>query len=215
MFVGDRMSQPVIYVTPDTRVQDAVHLMKKENVRRLPVMEKGKLVGIVSDYDLQNATPSKATSLSVWEINYLLSKITVDEVMTRELVTVSKDTPIEDAARIMVDNSIGGMPVMDGDKVVGLITETDLFRILLELLGARDIGVRVTMMVENQPGEFSKLSTALAKEGANIVAMGAIQGEDAATVEMMFKVAGLDKDRVLEIIKPIAKEVVDVRESDL
>lgn len=215
MFVGDRMSQPVIFVTPDTRVQDAVHLMKKENVRRFPVIDKGRLVGIISDYDLQNATPSKATSLSVWEINYLLSKITVDEVMTRKLVTVSKDTPIEDAARIMVDNNIGGMPVMEGDKVVGMITETDLFRILLELLGARDIGVRVTMVVENKPGEFSKIATAFAKENANIVAMGAIKGDDPSSVEMLCKVAGLEKDRVLEIVKPIAKKVVDVRDSSL
>jgi acetoin utilization protein AcuB len=211
MFVVDRMSHPVIFVSPDTLVQDALQLMRKENIRRTPVIDKGKMVGIVTDYDLLNASPSKATSLSVWEINYLVSKIKVSEVMEREVVTVSADTPIEEAARMMADYKIGGMPVMKGDKVVGMITETDLFRILLELMGARDVGVRVTMLMENRPGEFAKITSAFAKENANIVAMGAIQGADQTSVEVMCKVAGLDKKKVEEIVKSVAKELVDVR----
>lgn len=213
MFVGDRMSHPVIFVSPETKVQEAIYLMKQEGIRRMPVIEKGKLVGIISDYDLLNASPTKATSLSVWEINYLLSKITVEEVMTTEVTTITKDTPIEEAARVMADNGVSGLPVMDGEKVVGIITETDLFRILLELMGARDVGVRVTMLLENQPGEFAKFTSAFARENANIVAMGAIKGGDASTVEVMCKVAGLDKERVREIVVAAAKEVVDVRES--
>lgn len=213
MFVGDRMSHPVIFVSPETKVQEAMHLMKDEGIRRMPVIDKGKLVGIISDYDLLNASPTKATSLSVWEINYLLSKITVEEVMTKEVTTIARDTPIEEAARIMADRGISGLPVMEDDKVVGIITETDLFRILLELMGARDVGVRVTMLLENQPGEFAKFTSAFAQENANIVAMGAIKGKDTSTVEVMCKVAGLDIDKVRQIVEGAAKEVVDVRES--
>lgn len=213
MFVGDRMSHPVIFVSPETKVQEARQLMKDEGIRRMPVIEKGKLVGIVSDYDLLNASPTKATSLSVWEINYLLSKITVGEVMTKDVTTITKDTPIEEAARIMADEGVSGLPVMDGDKVEGIITETDLFRILLELMGARDVGVRVTMLLENRPGEFAKFTSVFAQENANIVAMGAIKGKDASTVEVMCKVAGLDKEKVREIVEGAAKEVVDVRDS--
>jgi acetoin utilization protein AcuB len=212
MFVGDRMSHPVIFVTPDTRVQDARQLMKQEGIRRLPVIENGKLVGIVTDYELLNASPSKATTLSVWEINYLLSKITVEEVMTREVVTISKDTPIEDAARIMADKGVSGLPVVEGDKVIGIITETDLFRVLLELLGARDIGVRATFLIANQSGEFAKFTSAFAKEKANIVAMGAIHGDDPTTVKVMCKVAGLDKKQVQEIIEASAIKLIDIRE---
>ena len=213
MFVGDRMSHPVIYVAPDTKVQEAMHLMKQEGISRVPVIEKGKLVGIVSDYDLLNASPTKATSLSVWEINYLLSKITVEEVMTTEVTTITRDIPIEEAARIMVDKGISGLPVMDGDNVAGIITETDLFKILLELMGARDLGVRITMLLENKPGEFAKFTSAFAKEDVNIVAMGAIQGRDASTVEVMCKVAGMDKEKVRQIVEGAAKEVIDVRNS--
>src|SRR3990170_3638875 len=136
MIVGERMSHPVISVPPDMPIVDALNLMKREHIRRTPVIKDGKLVGIVSDKDLLNASPSPATSLSVWEMNYLLSKITVKDVMTKDVLTVTEDTPIEEAARIMADNKIGGLPVMRGASVVGIITETDLFKLFLELLGA-------------------------------------------------------------------------------
>ena len=128
--------------------------MKRERIRRTPVVKDGKMVGIVSDKDLLNASPSPATSLSVWEMNYLLSKITVRDVMTKKVLTVTEDTPIEEAARIMADNKIGGLPVMRNDHVVGIITETDLFKIFLELMGAREPGVRGTVLVLDKPGEL-------------------------------------------------------------
>src|SRR4030065_2654493 len=135
MLVGTRMKFPVITASPDMPINEALTLMKRERIRRTPVIKDGKLVGIVSDKDLLNASPSPATSLSVWELNYLLSKITVKDVMTKTVLTVEESTPIEKAARIMADNKIGGMPVMRGSEVIGIITETDLFKILLELMG--------------------------------------------------------------------------------
>jgi acetoin utilization protein AcuB len=136
------MKHPVITVPPDLPITEALTLMKSDRIRRMPVVDKaGKLVGIVSAKDLLNASPSPATSLSVWEMNYLLSKIMVKDVMTKDVMTVSEDTPIEEAARIMADNKVGGLPVMRDNKLVGIITETDLFKIF-SAAGARESGVR-------------------------------------------------------------------------
>ena len=175
MLVGERMTHPVVYVSPDMPIQDALQLMKKENIRRVPVVKDGKLVGIVSDKDLLNASPSQATSLSVWELHYLLSKITVSEVMTKGVIVVSEDTPIEEAARIMADNKIGGLPVMRGSGVVGIITETDIFRLMLELTGAREAGIRATFLLEDKPGELAKVTGAVAEKNGNVIAIGTIK----------------------------------------
>jgi acetoin utilization protein AcuB len=192
-------------------IVDALNLMKRERIRRTPVVKDGKIVGIVSDKDLLNASPSPATSLSVWEMNYLLSKITIKEVMTRKVLTVTEDTPIEEAARIMADNKIGGLPVVRGDQVVGIITETDLFKIFLELMGAREPGVRVTVIIPEQRGQLANLTQAIASEGGNFVAFGQFTGKDATTRLVTFKVAGLPEGKVKQITEPLVMELVDIR----
>jgi len=212
MLVGERMSHPIISMAPDMPVHDALNMFKRERIRRAPVVKEGKMVGIVSDKDLLNASPSPASSLSVWEMNYLLSKITVSEVMTKKVITVAEDTPIEEAARIMADNKIGGLPVMRDSHVVGIITETDLFKVFLELMGARENGVRVTALVEEKLGQLAKITEAIAKAGGNFVAFGQFAGEDPSTRLVTFKVAGLKKDEVKKAISEIAKEVWDIRE---
>jgi acetoin utilization protein AcuB len=213
MFVKERMSHPVISVHPKMSMQDALNLMHKERIRRLPVVDKhGKLVGIVSERDLLHASPSDATSLSVWEITYLLSKITVDRIMTREAITISEDTPIEEAALIMADNKIGGLPVIRDGEVVGIITETDLFKAFLELLGARDAGVRLTALVANVPGELAKLTKAIYELGGNIVALGTFLGESTENREVTLKVEGVTPQALREVVEPIVDRVVDIRE---
>ena len=212
MLVGERMSHPIISIAPDTPVHDALNMFKRERIRRAPVIKEGKLVGIVSDKDLLNASPSPATSLSVWEMNYLLSKITVSEVMTKKVITVAEDTPIEEAARIMADNKIGGLPVMRDSHVVGIITETDLFKIFLELMGAREKGVRVTALIEEKPGQLARITDAIAKAGGNFVAFGQFAGEDPSTRLVTFKVAGLKKEEAKKAVADIAKEIWDIRD---
>lgn len=165
MFVGERMSRPVISVTPETPINDALHLMRSEHIRRTPVVHHGKLVGIVSMKDLLNASPSQATTLSVWELNYLLSKLTIEPIMTKKVLTVTEDTPIEDAARIMADKRVGGLPVLRNGDVVGMITETDLFKIFLELMGARVSGVRAEVRLPDERGELAHLTQAIADAG--------------------------------------------------
>jgi acetoin utilization protein AcuB len=212
MLVGERMSKPVISVPPDMPIVDALNLMKRERIRRTPVVKDGQLVGIVSDKDLLNASPSPATSLSVWELNYLLSKITLREVMTRKVLTVNEDTPIEQAARIMADNKIGGLPVMRGEQVVGIITETDLFKILLELMGARDKGVRVTVTVHDEPGQLARLTQAITNAGGNFVAFGTFTGEGQDNPLVTFKATGIPEEQMESLVKPLVVRVVDIRE---
>ncbi|HSG18873.1 MAG TPA: CBS domain-containing protein [Anaerolineae bacterium] len=212
MLVKERMSAPVITVEPDLPIMEALNLMKTKRIRRTPVVDrKGKLVGIISDKDLLDASPSDATSLSVWEINYLLSQIKVAEIMTREVLTVSEDTPIEEVARIMADNKIGGIPIMNEDNVVGLITETDLFKIFLELMGARVEGVRVTAMVPEKRGELALITQAVAKAGGSFVSFTQFAGKSEANREVVFKVRGLDEAQVIEQVTPYVEQIVDVR----
>lgn len=211
MLVGERMSHPVITIPPSMPINEALNLMRREHIRRAPVVKDGKLVGIVSDKDLLNASPSPATSLSIWEMNYLLSKIMVRDVMTKKVMTVSEDTPIEEAARIMSDNKIGGLPVMSNSRVVGIVTETDLFKIFLELMGAREMGVRVTVLVPEKLGELANLTRAIFEIGGNFVAFGQFMGEDPSNREVTFKVTGVKEDELVKAVEPHVEKIKDIR----
>lgn len=212
MLVGERMSHPVITVHPETSLQDALHLMHTEHIRLLPVVDKkGYLTGIVAESDLIQASPSEATTLSVWEVSYLLSKLTVQKIMTTRVITVREDTPLEEAARIMADHKITGLPVVRGDRLVGIITETDLFRIFLEMLGARERGVRVSAIVPDEPGKLSEISTAICSAGGNIVAVGTFLGESSADRELTIKVDGIDQEALVKLLQPHITSVIDVR----
>ena len=211
MFVGERMSQPIIAISPDIPIHDALNLFKHEHIRRAPVITNGKLIGIVSDVDLLNESPSPVSTLSIWEMNYMLSKINVSQVMTKDVLTVTEDTPIEEAARIMADNKIGGLPVMCDDYVVGIITETDIFKIFLEFMGAREKGVRVSALVEDKPGQLVHITKSLSEAGGNFVAFGQFTSNDPSTRLITFKVTQIKKEIVWKIIKPIVKEIMDIR----
>ena len=211
MLVGERMSQPVISVSPETPIHDALAMFKKEHIRRAPVVQDGKMVGIVTETDLLNASPSPIWTLTVWERNYLLSKVTVNQVMSRQVISVAKDTPIEEAARILADNKLGGLPVLDGGNVVGIITETDLFKVFLELMGAREKGVRVTAQIAEKPGQLAQLTKAIAEAGGNFISFGQFTGPDTSSKLVTFKVAGMDMEAVKASVEKIVKKFWDVR----
>jgi acetoin utilization protein AcuB len=213
MFVGERMSRPVISVTPETPVNECLAMFREEHIRRAPVMKDGKLLGIVSERDLLNASPSPVTTLSIWEMNYLISKVTVDQVMSKKVITVDQDTPIEEAARIMADKKIGGVPVVSAGKVVGIITETDLFKIFLELMGARQKALRVTATIEDKPGQLARLTKAIANAGGNFISFGMFSGPDANTRAVTFKVEGMKKNTIKEALEPIVVKFWDIRQS--
>ncbi|TFH37763.1 MAG: CBS domain-containing protein [Anaerolineales bacterium] len=212
MLVGERMSQPVITVRPDTPILDAYGLMQKEKIRRLPVVDKkGNLIGMLAEREILHASPSQATSLSIWELNYLMSRVTVNEIMTSDVITVNVDTPLEEAAMIMADNKIGGLPVMRDGKLVGIVTETDLFKVFLELFGAREPGIRLTVLVDNEPGEISKLTSAIYNAGGNIMALGTSRGDDTNTGEITLKVEGIREADLREVVKAHVQKIVDLR----
>ena len=212
MLVGERMSRPPIIIPPEMSIHDALALFKKERIRRAPVIKGGKLVGIVSDKDLLNASPSPATTLSVWEMNYLLSKLTVTEVMTKPVITVAEDTATKEATSIMADNKIGGLPVVKGSRVVGIITETDLFKLFIELMGAREKGVRVTAFVEDQPGMLAQVTKSITDAGGNFIAFGQFVGEDANSRILTFKINGMSQAQVKKTLAPYIKKMWDIRE---
>jgi acetoin utilization protein AcuB len=210
------MSQDPVTIPPDISVPDALRLMRDRKVRRLPVLDRhGQLVGIVSDKDLLHASPSPATTLAVWEIPELLAKLKVDRVMTREVVTISEEAPVEEAARIMADRQIGGLPVMRGKTLVGIITETDLFKLFLQLLGGRRSGVRITVSTSGARGTIARLSSAIASVGGNIVGLGVseVGGAPDGDWEITVKVQDVPKERLVEAITPVAPGILDVRET--
>lgn len=131
--VKDWMTPNPITIQETATLPDAHQMMKEYNIRRLPVVDKhGKLVGIISDSDVREAEPSDATSLSIFELNYLLAKLQVKKIMTTHVITVTPQTPVVKAAQLMLENKIGGIPVLEGDQIVGIITESDIFRMVVE-----------------------------------------------------------------------------------
>jgi len=160
MRIRDVMTKNPITVDSESLVLDAQRIMRENNIRRLPVVDKGNLVGIVTQHDLLQASPSPATSLSIHELNYLLAKMKVKEVMKRNPFTLTPDTPFEEALRIGQDKKIGSFPVMDKGKLVGIITESDTVRFLTRALGLREEGSRVT--IEGLGGKFGDLEKIIA-----------------------------------------------------
>ncbi|MBS1250304.1 MAG: Inosine-5'-monophosphate dehydrogenase [Chloroflexi bacterium] len=212
MLVGERMSRPIVTTTANVPIPEAHSLMRNNDIRRLPVVdEKGKLIGIISDNDIINVSPSPATSLSIWEMNYLINSIVVADIMTKDVFTVEEEETIEKAARIMADNKVGGLPVVREGAPVGVITETDLFKIFLELMGARDRGLRVTVLIPEKVGELAGLTGAISQAGGNFIAFGQFLGEDATNREVTFKVTGIEEEDLIEIVSPFVEKVKDMR----
>jgi len=216
MLVRERMSLNPVTIVPETSVPEALRLMRERKVRRLPVLDdQGQLVGIVSDRDLLHASPSPATSLAIWEIHELLAKLKVEKMMSRDVITVSEDTPLEEAASIMADRRIGGLPVMQGKTLVGIITESDLFKALLQLLGGRRSGVRITVATSGAKGTVAKLTGAIFAAGGDIVGLGFSEVMDSGGMQYVitFKVQDVPREKLVEAIRPMVQEILDVRET--
>ncbi len=164
MIVRKWMSKDPIVVDENASLSEAINLLKQHKIRRLPVLKKGKLAGIISDRDLKEASPSKATSLDIWELHYLMSKIIVKSIMTKNPVTVSPDTTIERAAILMFDNKIGGLPVIDKEgKLAGILTEQDVFKALINITGARIAANRISIVIPDIPGSIKEVMDIMRK----------------------------------------------------
>jgi acetoin utilization protein AcuB len=172
MLVKDWMSKDPITINDDTSMMKAIHLMKQNRFRRLPVLQQGRLVGIVSDRDLKEASPSKATTLDVHELYYLLSELHVKDIMSRDPITVAPDDTVEHAAQVMLENTISGLPVVDEQgAVVGILTQSDVFRAFMHITGILQGGVQFALRLEDRPGLIKEVVDLLRAKGARFVSL--------------------------------------------
>lgn len=216
MLVKTIMSTNLFVVHPKTPVTDAQEIMRREHIHHLPVIEERtkKLVGIVSEKDLIYAAPSPASTLDVYEMTRLLSKLSVSKVMTRELLTTGGNELVEDAARTMVDHDIGCLPVIDeaGD-LIGIVTESDIFRLFIDLFGTRESGLRATLRIPEEPGEIARLGADISEHNGNIVSIGTWPGDKPTNAVCILKVSGMSRDELLSSVEKHILEVIDIRET--
>lgn len=168
MAVKDFMTRKVVYISPDTTVAHAADIMREQGLHRLPVIENDKLVGLVTEGTIAEASPSKATSLSIYEMNYLLNKTKIKDVMIRKVITVSQYASLEDAIYLMLKNKVGILPVVDNEQVYGVITDRDIFKAFLEVSGYGEEGVRVRFVTEDEVGVLEHIVHLLVEENLNI-----------------------------------------------
>ena len=205
MFVAKRMTPNPITIESTTTIADASELMRKHKFRRLPVVDKGRLVGIVTDRDLRTVAPSPATSLSIFELNYLLAKMQVKDIMHKDVITIPVDATIEEAALIMSTRHIGGLVVVgEKDSVVGVITETDIFNSFVEIMGLKEGKTRFTFKVSNQVGVLHDITRVFKDLGINISSLATYPVEGGAEMIIRFNAQNTDElaKRLTEIGYP-------------
>ena len=188
--------------------------MQEHSIRHIPVVtEHHTMAGLLTRETVLKAIPWSASSLSALETQYVLSKITAGKVMIRDVITVSEDVAVEEAARIMADRKIGGLPVMREQTLAGIITETDLFKVLLEMLGGRRPGVRVTVSVPGVRGTLAKVTNAVFDADGDIVGLGIseVSGSSGTQWEIMLKVQYVSQNKLVEALRPVVEEIVEVR----
>jgi acetoin utilization protein AcuB len=213
MLVKDVMTKNPVTITPETSVTEAKALMTKQKINKLPVLDKsGALVGILTKNDLIKATPSDATTLDMYELSYLLSKLTVEKVMHKDVKTVVETETVEEAARLMADYSIGCLPVMKGDLITGIITETDLFHAFIDMFGARHAGVRATFVLDEKPGQLSRVCKAIADLNGNLVSVVTSDGVDEAHRNLTVKATVVTIDQLKQIITDCGGKIEDIRQ---
>ncbi len=188
---------------------EAMQLLRKGGYRRLPVVDGSRLVGIVTDRDLKDATPSAANTLSVYELNYLLSKLVVREVMTTPVVTVAPQDPVEQASLLMEEHKISGLPVVAGGKLTGMLTITDMLRAFVAMLGLREGGTRVTVNLPDEPGVLARAASAAAP--SNIIAVVTVGVEAGSYRELVLRVVGEGAAAFPERLRAAGLEVKDIR----
>lgn len=197
MAVRDFMTRKVIYISPETTIAHAADLMREQDIHRLPVIENDVLVGLVTEGTIAEATPSKATSLSIYEMNYLLNKTKVKDVMIRDVVTVSRYASLEDAVYLMYKNKVGILPVVDNNQLYGVITDRDVFAAFLHVSGYGEEGVRIRILVENKQGILAKIIEMIAKRGYNIISTVQIGDKQGLTVVEIQLEGQIDQDMLL------------------
>lgn len=212
MTVKRMMKLNPITTTPDASIVEVADILKENKIHRLPVLDKkGKLVGVITEKDILHATPSPVSSLSVYEMPYMLAKLKVSNLMSKPR-SITPDITVEDAAKIMIEDDLSCLPVIEDEKLVGIVSKSDMFKVLYELFGANEKGTRVTFVFNNRKGEIAKLSNAISSKGLDIISIGTFRDSSITDgVLTTIKVRTENTEEVLSILRPIVKEILDVR----
>lgn len=201
MRVRDKMTSDPVFITPQTTIADALTSMREGNFRRLPVLDRGKLVGIVTDRDLSEVSPSPATSLSVFELNYLLSSTKIKTLIKKQqVISISPDEILEKAALVMRDHQIGAIPVVEDNKLVGIITESDIFDAFMEMMGLRDAGTRLELVLDDKPGMLVRVAENVWKNGGDISHL-AVFHDTPGKANLVLQLRTKDVDNIIEALK--------------
>lgn len=215
MLVKEVMTPHPVVIDPNTSVTQAERLMKENKIRHLPVIREGKgLVGLVTRQTLSRAMPSEMSTLTIWELNYQLTQIKVKDIMVKKVISATEDATVEQAARIMIDNRIGGLPVLREGELAGIITDIDLLEALSSLMGWRQPGVRVTVEVPDEKGRLASVATAIAEAGGLLLGSGAYQADEPLKANIVFKVRNVSKDDLAALLEGMEGiNILDIRES--
>jgi len=171
MLVRKKMKKDLITITKDERMTAAKKILQDKNIRHLPVVDGKKLIGLVTNMDIRKAEASPATSLEIRELHYLLDKLTVGEIMTRNVITISPDISVEEATTLLHDNKIGCLPVVEDGNLVGIITENDVMEILIEVMGMKEKGSRMEILLEDKPGALAEVTRIIKEHNVNIISV--------------------------------------------
>lgn len=200
MLVGNWMTKDVISVDVNDSMQDAARLIRKHKIKRLPVMENGKLVGIVTDRDLKRASASDVTTLEIHELLFLISEIKISDIMTKDPITIPLDYTIDEAAQILLEHKLSGAPVVDDEgQVAGIITQTDIFRVLVLFTGVKRAGIQFAFQLEDRPGSIKEVSDIMRNYGCLLVSILSGQDVQAGYRRVYIRVRDCDRERLEEL----------------
>ena len=200
MYVKNRMTANPYTITFNAPITEVIELMQEKNLKRVPVVDGEKIVGMLTHGDLQKVSPTKATTLSIYELNYLLSKTRVSDAMTKDVIAISPDALLEEAAVSMRDHKISSLAVVKDRKLVGIITESDIFEAFIDLLGFRDVGSRITIQVTDAPGVLADIAEIFHSNDANITHIAVYSGST-GNAEVVVRTNTINTDQIEKKLK--------------
>jgi len=212
MKVKDRMTTDVITLTPDTTVLRAMSMIQQKGIRHLPVIQGKQVVGMVTNLDIQRVSASDASTLSVYELNYLLDKIKVSQFMTKKVFTVDPDEPIEAAAKQIYDHKIGSLPVVKNGELVGMITSSDILETFIEVLGINEPSVRIELELENRTGSLADAAKILKDLGLYLVSAVTLPKTEGLTRSTVFRLQPTDIKKLKEQLCAAGPPIVAVHD---
>lgn len=212
MIVKDFMTKNPVYTNPKELISNIKNTMDREKISKMPVLDDaGRLIGVITKTDLKKTMPSEATTLDIYELSYLISKMTAEKVMKRNPITIQKDATIEEAAKLMAEKGISSVIVLDGEVLSGILTKSDLFKAVVDMFGFKYSGVRASVEVDDRCGELARISAAIAEQNGKVVSAITADGSDAGKRILTLKITGISEEQVDSILKSLGAKIKDLR----